>query len=104
MLQRILVAVGLLVAVAAGVQMLALQSQAGNTVAEAFYNQMGWLGIGLAVLLLAIFVSLESRGPARPFLGNAAQCPSCRQVISQEAELCPYCRVPLRSHGAPTEL
>ena len=93
---RILVGLGLVVSVFAGVQMIALESEAGNTVAESFYNHMGWLGIGVALLLLAVFVSLETmRGSQHSFVGAAVQCPTCHQVISQRAEMCPYCHVRL---------
>ena len=96
MLQRVLSGLGLVIALVAGLEMGALQSQAGNTVAEAFYHQIGWLGIGLAILLLAILVSLEAmRASRHPFVGAAGQCPTCRQVISQQAEVCPYCHVRL---------
>ncbi len=33
----------------AGLQMITLQSQAGNTVAEAYYNAVGWATFGLGL-------------------------------------------------------
>lgn len=102
---RSLVALGMMTSVYAGVRMVSLESQAGNTVAEAFYNRMGLLGIGLALLLLAIFIALESAREVREsFVGAAAQCPSCRQIISKQAEVCPYCRVRLGARAATDPL
>lgn len=96
----------MIVTVVAGLQMVSLESQAGNTVAEAFYNQMGWAGIGLALLLLAVFLVTEGRPkkgrePAKGFAGSPAACPECQQIISEQASTCPYCHVRL-SVGSAT--
>lgn len=40
----------------AGIKMIGLESVAGNTVAEAFYNGMGWVSVGVAVTLIAVFL------------------------------------------------
>lgn len=58
MWQSVVAIAGLLVAGWAGFLMTTIESQAGGTVAEAFYNQMGWLGIGLGVMLFVVCVSL----------------------------------------------
>jgi hypothetical protein len=51
----------------AGVQMLSLHSQAGNTVAEAFYNAVGLLSLGLAALSVAVAMpqTTATAGPPR---------------------------------------
>ena len=104
---RILAAVGMVVAAVAGFEMVSLESQAGNTVAEAFYNQMGLVGIGLALLLLAVFLAAERRvehkpESAKPFAGGPAACPDCRQIISEQASTCPFCHARLSvSSAAP---
>lgn len=38
----------------AGAEMINLESQAGNTVAEAFYNAMGVFAFGMAALSVAV--------------------------------------------------
>ncbi|CAN5612309.1 hypothetical protein BH23CHL8_BH23CHL8_18940 [soil metagenome] len=38
----------------AGMQLVGLQSVAGNTVAEMFYHGVGWLAFGLAALAVAV--------------------------------------------------
>lgn len=56
---RVVAIIGLIGSLSAGYVMTTIESQAGNTVAEAFYNQMGWLGMGLGVLLFGICMLLE---------------------------------------------
>lgn len=40
----------------AGIKMIGIESVAGNSVAEAFYNGMGWVSVGVAVTLIAVFL------------------------------------------------
>jgi hypothetical protein len=63
---------------AAGRAMISLQSQAGNTVAEAFYQAMGLFSFGMAGLALlgglvvARLASLNAKRPSgRPTVGDA---------------------------------
>lgn len=51
--------VGVLVFAYAGLTMVNLQSQAGNTVAEAFYQAMGYFSFGMAALTLVGTVALD---------------------------------------------
>jgi hypothetical protein len=55
--QTVLAILGAVAFVNAGVNMLALESQAGNTVAELFDHNVGYLCIGLAWLSLAYAAS-----------------------------------------------
>jgi hypothetical protein len=43
----------------AGLNMVGLESQAGNTVAEAFYNAMGIFSFGMAGLVLAAGIAVD---------------------------------------------
>lgn len=52
---RLVVAiVGALIFVFAGFQMLTLESISGDTVAEAFYNDMGWFSLAMGALTLLV--------------------------------------------------
>lgn len=52
---RIVALVAVLLFLLAGVQMLGLESEAGNTVAEAFYNAVGLLSIAFGLTVAAYF-------------------------------------------------
>jgi len=58
MWQAIMAAVGLLISAVGGYTMTTLASQSGNSLAEVYYHQVGWLGIGLGVLLFVVCISL----------------------------------------------
>lgn len=45
-----------LIFLGAGFKMIGIESVAGNSVAEAFYNGMGWVSVGVAVTLVAVFL------------------------------------------------
>lgn len=44
----------------AGLSMVGLQSQAGNTVAEAYYQASGWLALGLALFCASVLWALAA--------------------------------------------
>lgn len=99
---RAVAVIGLLIVAVAGLKLISLESQAGNTIAEAFYNQMGWLGIGIGVLMLAVFLVAEARQrPRDSFSGPAGECPNCHQFISREARSCPYCQTRFATTAGP---
>lgn len=53
--QRILVAVAVVMLAGASIRMITLQSVAGNTVAESFYNAVGWALLGGTLWGVAVF-------------------------------------------------
>jgi hypothetical protein len=65
---RMLLAFGAaLLFVIAGLQMVGLQSISGDTVAEAFYNDMGWFSFGMAALAAVFGVPRpEAKAEERP--------------------------------------
>lgn len=75
----------------AAIPLLSLRSQAGNTVAEAFYQRSGAIAIGLTLMLAGIYHALRQ---LRRFDGTVTTCYKCAQRISISAELCPYCQTP----------
>lgn len=60
--------IGSLVMIVAGINMIAIQSVSGGTVAEAFYNDFGWgfIGIGIfsAALLAMLYHHTSQKRPA----------------------------------------
>lgn len=108
----------------AGYQMIVLESEAGNTVAEAFYNAVGWLSLGLAVLSVAVgiphpvsdrptivaaehslyggaakggFVPIEGWAPT-----GSRECPSCSKTVAIGREThCNHCGTQLLVQSGP---
>lgn len=88
--------IGLLVGALGALQMTSLASVSGDTVAEAFYNQMGYVLLGMVAVLFGNILIALAVPKATSFIGKPAACPSCRQEISDQASVCPYCNQSLR--------
>ena len=94
--------------VVAGAEMTSLESEAGNTVAEAFDNAMGVFSYGMAALSIALAMPATTAAAQSPVLsraGSAGQvpvagwdpagervCPSCgKQVEANRTTHCNHC-------------
>lgn len=93
-LRLILGILAALILLIAGVMMTGIQSVAGNTIDEAFYNAMGWgsIGLGAFALLVAIPGTHPSDYPRSP--ASFKRCEECREVMRKDAQRCPHCGTP----------
>ena len=104
----------------AGYLMVTIESEAGNTVAEAFYNAVGVLSFGLAALSVAVALpptvlagvsAIANEGPVSRVTGwypdGERLCPHCGQKVAADRKThCNRCGRPLvvrRTESEPVE-